>query len=144
MGLEAALEAAAEFLDKAVKPVLVGGPKLRVANASDAFVELADACGYPLAVMPSAKGLVPEHHPHFIGTYWGALSTPFCAEIVESADAYLFAGPIFNDFTSVGYSLLLKKEKAIIVQPNRVVIGNGPAFGCILMKDFLRALGKRL
>ncbi|KAG5069089.1 hypothetical protein JHK85_001466 [Glycine max] len=43
MGLEAAVEAAAEFLNKAVKPVMVGGPKLRVANACDAFVELADA-----------------------------------------------------------------------------------------------------
>lgn len=144
MGLEAAVEAAAEFLNKAVKPVMVGGPKLRVANATDAFVELADACGYPVAVMPSAKGLVPEHHPHFIGTYWGAVSTAFCAEIVESADAYLFAGPIFNDYSSVGYSLLLKKEKAIILQPDRVTIGNGPAFGCILMKDFLRALAKKL
>ncbi|KAJ0088339.1 hypothetical protein Patl1_31381 [Pistacia atlantica] len=144
LGLEAAVEATAEFLNKAVKPVLVGGPKLRVAQASDAFVELADACGYALAVMPSAKGLVPEHHPHFIGTYWGAVSTAFCAEIVESADAYLFAGPIFNDYSSVGYSLLLKKEKAIILQPDRVVIANGPAFGCVLMKDFLRALSKRL
>lgn len=144
MGLEAAVEATAEFLNKAVKPVLVGGPKLRVAKACDAFVELADACGYALAVMPSAKGLVPEHHPHFIGTYWGAVSTAFCSEIVESADAYLFAGPIFNDYSSVGYSLLLKKEKAIVVQPDRVVIANGPAFGCILMKDFLRALAKRL
>ncbi|EXB52385.1 Pyruvate decarboxylase isozyme 2 [Morus notabilis] len=144
LGLEAAVEATAEFLNKAVKPVLVGGPKLRVAHASDAFVELADACGYALAVMPSAKGLVPEHHPHFIGTYWGAVSTAFCAEIVESADAYLFAGPIFNDYSSVGYSLLLKKEKAIILQPDRVTIANGPAFGCILMKDFLRALAKRL
>ncbi|KAJ7961206.1 Pyruvate decarboxylase [Quillaja saponaria] len=118
--------------------------QMGVAKASDAFAELADACGYALAVMPSAKGLVPEHHPHFIGTYWGAVSTAFCAEIVESADAYLFAGPIFNDYSSVGYSLLLKKEKAIIVQPDRVFIANGPAFGCILMKDFLRALGKRL
>ncbi|CAA0836275.1 Pyruvate decarboxylase 1 [Striga hermonthica] len=144
MGLEAAVEAAVQFLNKAVKPVLVGGPKLRVARACDAFVQLADACGYPLAVMPSAKGLVPEHHPHFIGTYWGAVSTAFCAEIVESADAYIFAGPIFNDYSSVGYSLLLKKEKAIIVQPDRVVIGNGPAFGCVLMKDFLTSLAKRL
>ncbi|KAI6698486.1 hypothetical protein NL676_018605 [Syzygium grande] len=144
MGLEAAVEAAAEFLNKAVKPVMVGGPKLRVAKACDAFVELADASGYARAVMPSAKGLVPEHHPHFIGTYWGAVSTAFCAEIVESADAYLFAGPIFNDYSSVGYSLLLKKEKAIILQPDRVVIGNGPSFGCILMKDFLKALTKRL
>ncbi|KAL7237545.1 hypothetical protein ACSBR2_003781 [Camellia fascicularis] len=100
MGLEAVMEAAAEFLNKAVKPVLVAGPKLRVAKASDAFV--------------------------------------------ESADAYLFAGPIFNGYSSVGYSLLLKREKAIIVQPERVVIGNGPAFGCATMKDFLRALSKRL
>ncbi|KAL3753585.1 hypothetical protein ACJRO7_000917 [Eucalyptus globulus] len=142
MGLEAAVEAAAEFLNRAVKPVMVGGPKLRVAKASNAFAELADACGFPVAVMPSAKGLVPEHHPHFIGTYWGAVSTAFCAEIVESADAYLFAGPIFNDYSSLGYSLILKKEKAIILQPDRVVIGNGPSFGCVLMKDFLEALSK--
>ncbi|KAJ0520886.1 putative pyruvate decarboxylase [Helianthus annuus] len=144
MGLEAAVEAAAEFLNKAVKPVMVGGPKLRVSHACDAFVELADATGYALAVTPAGKGLVPEYHPHFIGTYWGAVSTAFCAEIVESADAYIFAGPIFNDYSSVGYSLLLKKEKALIVHPDRVVIGNGPTFGCILMKDFLQALAKRV
>nr|GFD28718.1 pyruvate decarboxylase 2 [Tanacetum cinerariifolium] len=45
---------------------MVGGPKLRAAQASEAFIELADASGYALAVMPSGKGLVPEHHPHFI------------------------------------------------------------------------------
>lgn len=144
MALEAAVEASAEFLNKAVKPVMLGGPKLRVAKATEAFVELADACGYAVAIMPSAKGLVPENHPHFIGTYWGAVSSPFCAEIVESADAYLIAGPVFNDYSSVGYSLLVKREKAVIAQPNRVVIANGPAFGCVLMKDFLRALAKRL
>ncbi|XP_075517272.1 pyruvate decarboxylase 1-like [Primulina tabacum] len=144
VGLEAAVEAAVEFLNKAVKPVMVGGPNLRVAKACNAFVELADACGYALAAMPSAKGLVPENHPHFIGIYWGAVSTAFCAEIVESADAHLFVGPIFNDYSSVGYSLLLKKEKAITVKPDRVTIGNGPAFGCVLMKDFLTALAKRL
>ncbi|KAH7865636.1 hypothetical protein Vadar_009173 [Vaccinium darrowii] len=94
--------------------------------------------------MPSAKGLVAEHHPQYIETYWGVVNTTFCAEIVKSADAYLFAGPIFNDCSSVGYSLLLKKAKSIIVQPDRVVIGNGPAFGCVLMKDFLSALAKRL
>ncbi|XP_077237009.1 pyruvate decarboxylase 2-like [Tasmannia lanceolata] len=144
MGLEAAVEATAAFLNKAVKPVMVGGPKIRVAKAGEAFAELADACGYAVAMMPSAKGLVPETHPRFIGTYWGAVSTACCAEIVESADAYLFAGPIFNDYSSVGYSLLLKKEKAIIVQPNRVVVANGPAFGWVFMDDFLRALAKRL
>ncbi|KAM0887438.1 hypothetical protein ACQ4PT_029077 [Festuca glaucescens] len=144
MGLEAAVEATVQFLDKSVKPVMVAGPKLRVAKAGAAFAELADASGYALATMPSAKGMVAETLPRFLGTYWGAVSTAFCAEIVESADAYLFAGPIFNDYSSVGYSFLLKKEKAVIVQPDRVTVGNGPAFGCIMMKDFLSALAKRV
>ncbi|WJX82179.1 Pyruvate decarboxylase 1, variant 2 [Trifolium repens] len=51
MGLEAAVEAAADFLNKAVKPVLVGGPKLRVAKASDAFVELVDMLSSETAVI---------------------------------------------------------------------------------------------
>lgn len=45
--------------------------------------------------------------------------------------------------SSVGYSLLCKREKTITVQPDRIVIGNGPAFGSVLMKDFLEALSKR-
>lgn len=138
------MEATADFLNKAVKPVIIGGPKLRVAKAQQAFLELANATGYPVAVMPSGKGLVPEHCPSFIGTYWGAVSTSFCGEIVESADAYVFVGPIFNDYSSVGYSLLIKKEKAIIVHPNRVTIGNGPSLGWVFMADFLSALAKKL
>ncbi|KAM7522055.1 hypothetical protein LguiA_011957 [Lonicera macranthoides] len=39
-GLEAAVDAAAAFLNKAVKPVMVGGPKLRVANACKAHAEM--------------------------------------------------------------------------------------------------------
>lgn len=142
--LEAAVDAAAEFLNKAVKPVMIGGPKLRVSKAQQAFVKLADVCGYPIAVMPSGKGLVPEHLPHFIGTYWGAVSTSYVGEIVESADAYVFVGPIFNDYSSVGYSLLIQKEKAIIVQPNRVTFGNGLSYGWVFMGDFLTALAKKL
>lgn len=144
MGLEAAVGATADFLNKAVKPVIIGGPKLRVAKAQQAFNDLIEASGYPVAVMPSGKGLVPEHHPHFIGTYWGAVSTTFCGEIVESADAYVFVGPIFNDYSSVGYSLLIKKEKTIVVEPNRVTIGNGPSLGWVFMADFLSALAKKL
>ncbi|GJZ35176.1 pyruvate decarboxylase 1 [Tanacetum coccineum] len=144
LGLEAAVEETAKFLNKAVKPVIVAGSKLRVAKAQKAFLEFADASGYPISIMPSAKGLVHEHHPNFIGTYWGAVSSNFVGEIVESADAYIFVGPIFNDYSSVGYSLLIKKEKSIIVQPNRVTIGNGSSLGWVFMADFLSALAKKL
>ncbi|PRQ19971.1 putative pyruvate decarboxylase [Rosa chinensis] len=144
MALDAAVEAAAEFLNKAVKPVMVGGPELRVAKAGDAFIELAEASRYAMAVLPAAKGLVPENYPQFIGTYWGVASSAFCSEIVESADAYLFAGPIFDDLTTVGNSLPLDKSKSIIVKLDRVIIANRHEFGSVLMKDFLKALAKRL
>ena len=65
--LEAAVKAAAKFLNNAVKPVLVGGVKLKPWGAQDAFLELADASGYPVAIQPHAKGLFPESHERFIG-----------------------------------------------------------------------------
>ena len=42
--------------------------------------------GYAVATMPNAKGLFDEQHANFIGTYWGPVGSPGCAEIVESAD----------------------------------------------------------
>ncbi|BAT14762.1 Os11g0602250 [Oryza sativa Japonica Group] len=43
--LEYAVEAAADFLNKAVKPMMVGGPKFRVAKAKKAFAGIAESSG---------------------------------------------------------------------------------------------------
>ncbi|KAF7141529.1 hypothetical protein RHSIM_Rhsim06G0129500 [Rhododendron simsii] len=72
------------------------------------------------------------------------VSTSYCSEVVESADAYVFVGPIFNDYSLVGYSLVIKKEKSVIVQPNRMTIVNGTSLGWVFMSDFLTALAKKL
>lgn len=40
------------------------------------------------------------------------VSSPYCAETVESSDAYLVAGPTFNDYTTTGWTLLLTPQKA--------------------------------
>jgi pyruvate decarboxylase len=79
---------------------------MRAAKGKSAFAELANASDYPMAVISFAKGKVPETHLHFIGIYWGVVSTSFCVEIVVSTKAYLFVGPILNDYSLVGYSLL--------------------------------------
>ncbi|KAJ8486710.1 hypothetical protein OPV22_019195 [Ensete ventricosum] len=124
-GLEAAVEATAQFLNKAVKPVLVAGPKLRVAKVNQAFMELADACGYPIAIMPSAKGMVPEHHPHFIGTYWGAVSTNFCV-IAQPNRITIGNGPSFGwvfmaDFLTA-LSRKLKKNTTALENYRRIYV----------------------
>ncbi len=52
--------------------------------------------------------------------------------------------PVWTDYSTVGYSLLLKPEKMLRVESNRVTLGSGPTFGCIVMADFLEALAKRV
>ncbi|KAL4428395.1 hypothetical protein ABPG75_002484 [Micractinium tetrahymenae] len=145
--LEAAVEAAAAFLESKQKPVAVAGALLRVAKAGKQFMEFVEASGYAFANMSAAKSLVPESSPQYMGTYWGQISTPSVSEVVESADAYLFAGPMFNDYSSVGYSTGISDAKMIRVDQYRVAIGGGKGgqvFGCVRMDDFLSGLAKRV
>lgn len=141
--LEAAVNAVANKLNQAVKPSLVAGVKLRSTGTIDSFQNLAEACGYAVAVMPNAKSMFPENHPSYIGTYWGLVSSPGCAEIVESSDTYLFAGPIFNDYTTVGWSALIQPGKLIDIQPDRVRLENYE-FTQVYIHEFLTALAPKL
>ncbi|MEW5303175.1 MAG: hypothetical protein WDW38_001501 [Sanguina aurantia] len=142
--LEAAVSAAVAVLDKAVKPVLLAGVRIRPQHCRDAFMALAESSHYPVAILPDAKGFFPEHHKRYIGRYWGAVSSPSACEVVESSDVIVTAGAVWTDYTTVGYSLLLKPSKMIAVEPNRVTVCGGQTFGCIQMDDFLNALAAKL
>ncbi|MEM0965339.1 MAG: thiamine pyrophosphate-binding protein [Verrucomicrobiota bacterium] len=141
--LDAAVDHAAKMLGSAVKPVLVGGVKLRPWDAVDSFRDLAEASGYATAMMPNAKGFFPENHPQYIGTYWGPVSSPGCAEIVESSDAYLFAGPTFTDYTTVGYTTLIQPGKLIQANPERVKLP-GHTYNNVPLALFLKRLAEQL
>lgn len=142
--LAAAVEAAAAVLNSAVKPVMIAGVRIRNPHARTAFRKLADHSQYPVAILPDAKGMFSENYDRFIGTYWGAVSSPYCCEIVESSDIVLTAGAVWTDYTTVGYSLLLKHDKIIKVDDNRVTICNTKTFGCINQEDFLAALAEKI
>lgn len=143
LALEAAVEHTAEMLNSAVKPVLVGGVKLRPWGAIEAFRQVAEAFGGAVAMMPNAKGFFPENHPQYIGTFWGPISSTGCAEVIESADAYLFAGPTFTDYTTAGYTALINKEKLIHVTPERVTLP-GRTYSNVPLQTFLAKLAGRL
>ena len=102
--LTAAVDRASQLLENAKKPILLAGAHLRSYGAIDAFRELAEALGCAVAVMPNAKGFFPEDHPQYAGIYWGEVSTPGCQAIVDWADLIVAAGPVFSDYTTVGWS----------------------------------------
>lgn len=139
----AAAKHAAKMLNAAIKPVLVGGGKLRAWNGIEAFHDLAKQSQYAVAMMPDAKGMIDETQKHFIGTYWGSVSSTGCGEIVESSDAYLFAGPRFTDYSTVGYTALIDEKRMIHVGHNFVRL-QGQNYSKVCIADFFAELAKLL
>lgn len=141
--LHAAVEHAARFLNSAVKPLLVVGGKTRACRGTELAESLADHSQYAVACMADAKGYFSEAHPNFIGIYWGFVSTPGCGETVESSDAYMFVGPRFTDYSTVGYTSLIKASKLVLVAPDFVQV-EGQTYAQVYLSDFLEALTPKL
>ncbi len=70
------------------------------------------------------QGFFPEDHPNFVGVFWVNISTPYCGETVTIADKYLFAGPVFNDVTTVGFTHPIVNERLVEVQMDHVSVGS--------------------
>lgn len=141
--LQTALEHVSAVLNKARQPLLVAGSRLRAGDAIGAFEALAAQSGYGVACMPNAKSFFPESDPQFMGIYWGSASSPGCREIVESSDAYLFAGPIFSDYTTVGFSALIQANRLLEASPERILV-EGQVYHGIVLSEFLAELASKL
>lgn len=137
--LSEALSAVSKKLNEAVKPVLIVGSHARPWRNDPLIESLAEASGYALAAMPDAKGFVSEHHPNYMGIYWGPVSSPGCGEIVESSDVYMFIGPNFNDYTTVGHVCNIQPKKSIIVEEGKITV-MGQVYTGITTGDFLKGL----
>ncbi len=141
--LAEAVEHAAALLNVAVKPVAVGGAKLRMAGALEAFRKFVEASGYAVAMMPNAKGFFPETHPNFIGIYWGPVSSLGTESIVESADVYLFTGPVLSDVASCGHTAEISAAKLILAGPDFVRLP-GATYNEVRLDEFLTALAGKV
>lgn len=59
------------------------------------MVQLADALGWGVVVLHDAKGMFPEDHPAFLGTYSPYYTDPVSVkQCYEAADAILFIGEL--------------------------------------------------
>jgi pyruvate decarboxylase len=138
-----AADHAAELLNKASRPVLVAGSKLRPPASREAFLKLADASGYAVASVPAGKGMFPETHSAYAGIYWGPVSWPGVASVVESADAYLFAGALLSDYATTGFTAAIDPKKLLLAMPGEVRLP-GATYAGVELADFLGALAGKI
>jgi pyruvate decarboxylase len=142
--LSAAADCAAEYLRGKLKPVILVGPKLRRAgpDAEEALLKLAEAMGCAVAVQPAAKGMFPEHHPQFVGIFWGQVSTDAADSIVHWADALLCVGTVFNDYSTVGWTAI--PDIPLMTAEMDHVTFPGAHFSRVRLVEFLTLLASRV
>ena len=88
----AAVEAAADSLRRARRPVFICGGGVIIAEATQVLVELATLLNAPVCTTVSGKGSIAETHPlsvGVVGSNGGVIAT---REVVQRADLVLFVG----------------------------------------------------
>ena len=142
--LASAVDRATAMLAAATKPILLAGAHLRSSyGAIDAFRDVAEALGCAVAVMPDAKGFFPEDHPQYVGIYWGPVSSSGCEAVMDWADLILAAGPVFNDYTTVGWTGEPPAERMINASARDVRFPEAE-YTNVAMADFLAGLAKNV
>jgi indolepyruvate decarboxylase len=137
--LAAAVAAVASFIEKHEKPAILIGSRLRAAGAEEAAVKLADALGCVVATMAAAKSFFPEEHPGYVGTYWGSASTPGVNDIFNWTDSILALAPIFNDYSTEGWTAWPKGPNVAVLDKNVTKL-SGFSFDNIHLRELLEAL----
>jgi len=107
------IEAAAEALEKASKPVLVAGRGVLVSGAAGAMVELAEKRSIPVATSVDGKGLIPDNHPLALGPV-GTYCKPCANKIVAEADCVFFIGTNTGDQVTKNWTL--PKQGTTVIQ----------------------------
>jgi indolepyruvate decarboxylase len=90
--LRSYIAAIAGRLSSAKSPaILVDADAARFGVASE-LMELAEKMQAPVAVMNTAKGVIDETFPHYLGIYIGKASEPHAREAIETSDSLLAIG----------------------------------------------------
>src|SRR5260221_3807427 len=87
--------------------------------------------------------MFPETHPAYAGIYWGAVSWPGVASVVESADAYLFAGTLLSDYATTGFTAAIDPKKLLLAMPGEVRLP-GAAYVGVGLADLLGGLASKV
>ena len=141
--LAEAIRETLEMLDKAHKPVAIGGVELIRFKLQNEFSGLLDKTGFPYVTMMLGKTVLSEHHPQFIGLFEGDRSRDYVRERVDSADCVLQLGELMTDFNTGGFTTALDDAKTISANIRSVKIKHH-FYENVYLRDFMLGLTAKL
>jgi len=140
--LTAAATCIAMRLAQAKRPLLLLDSMVRSQRLARQVERLVECFGLDFATLSSAKAVLSETHPHYLGMYNGKASTPEIFERVAEADCVICLGVRFVDATSGWFSQALDAAAVIHIQPFDVTIG-GDYFAGVAAAELLETIVER-
>ncbi|MGY0071176.1 3D-(3,5/4)-trihydroxycyclohexane-1,2-dione acylhydrolase (decyclizing) [Streptomyces sp. QTS137] len=98
------LEAAAEAVRAARRPLIVAGGGVHHSEAEEALRALVDATGIPVSSTQAGKGSLRHDHPADLGGI-GHTGTAVSDELARTADLVIGVGTRYSDFTTASGTL---------------------------------------
>ncbi|MCE9544820.1 MAG: alpha-keto acid decarboxylase family protein [Planctomycetia bacterium] len=136
-----AVREAAEFIERAERPVIVAGVELHRFGLQDKLVELAEASGIAMTATMLGKSVVRETHPLYVGLYEGAMGDDTVTRFVEESDCVLLLGTFMTDINLGIYTANLDPANCIYVTSEQLRIRHHH-YHNVLLEDFVTSLAE--
>ncbi len=98
------LDAAAQLIRGASRPVIVSGGGVTYAEANDVLRRFVEATGIPITETQAGKGSLPFDHPLNLGAI-GATGNPAANLFARRADVVIGIGTRYSDFTTASRTI---------------------------------------
>jgi 3D-(3,5/4)-trihydroxycyclohexane-1,2-dione acylhydrolase (decyclizing) len=96
---KSAIEAAAEVIKQASRPLIVAGGGVHYSGATEALAALCEATGIPVGQSQAGKGTLVYDHPQCLGAI-GSTGTTAANAVARDADVVIGIGTRYSDFTT--------------------------------------------
>ena len=129
----------ADVLAKAKTPLIIAGGGVRIAEASQELVALAELLMCPVATSLMGKGCIPEDHPLSIGAM-GMHGSSETNRIVSNADVLLIVGSRLSDRTTGNINKFCPNSQILCVDTDKAEIEKNKTPTISLVSDAKKAL----
>ncbi|ENW78765.1 hypothetical protein F909_03727 [Acinetobacter sp. ANC 3929] len=141
--LQSAVAKLCEVIGSAKNPALLIDNEASVFGVTSLLSDLSQKCSIPFASMLTAKNIMDEGSPRYVGTYVGGASQPQVRNTIEQSDCLIGVGVRFSDVGTGVFTHQIATENYIEIKPYALTIF-GQDFPGIEIGQLLVELNKKV
>jgi TPP-dependent 2-oxoacid decarboxylase len=120
--LQSAVTKLCEVIGSAKNPALLIDNEASVFGVTSLLNDLSQKCSIPFASMLTAKNIMDEGSPRYVGTYVGGASQPNVRSTIEQSDCLIGVGVRFSDVGTGVFTHQIATENYIEIKPYALTI----------------------